>query len=202
MSKYSFVHWYQPIYDLGREKIDGYEALIRCLFPDTRTPNELLRQAEMDGTLIELDKHSIELALSQEIHHSTGNLFVNILPSTMIQDDFMDWWGRQRFSSQSITLEISERMEIKDWGKIKNRISYLKERGVKIAIDDFGIGHSSFRHWIDLAPDFIKIDCYYFKNFFENTKKQEVVQKLVSLFKGSAKVIAEGIEREEDRTCG
>jgi EAL domain-containing protein (putative c-di-GMP-specific phosphodiesterase class I) len=74
----------------------------------------------------------------------------------------------------------------------------LQTRGIKIAVDDMGTGYSSFQQWIELEPDFIKLDRYFVKDLSANSRKQDTVRSLLSLFSGTTKVISEGIETIED----
>jgi EAL domain-containing protein (putative c-di-GMP-specific phosphodiesterase class I) len=61
-----------------------------------------------------------------------------------------------------------------------------------------GSGYSFFQHWVELNPDYIKLDCYYAAGLAENSLKQRIIKYLTKLFDGYSIIILEGIETEED----
>ncbi len=71
-------------------------------------------------------------------------------------------------------------------------------RDIKIAVDDMGTGYSFFQHWIELCPDFVKLDKYFSKDLSTNFQKQKVVKSLIDLLFGTAEIIIEGIETKAD----
>ena len=81
---------------------------------------------------------------------------------------------------------------------MKATVNELKRRGIKIAIDDMGAGYSTIRHWVELEPEFVKLDKYFSENLSVNTQKQKIVKSYADLFSGTSKLIIEGIEKKED----
>jgi EAL domain-containing protein (putative c-di-GMP-specific phosphodiesterase class I) len=125
-------------------------------------------------------------------------LFLNVFPSTLTNPLFptfvnkiIDEYG---ISCQQIILEINEG-EIAELDIIKNVITYLKNLGIAIAIDDFGKGNSSIMTLIELSPDFVKLDRYFMDDLTD--KKLDVIQYLLHFCKKyNSNLIIEGIEEK------
>ncbi len=189
-------HWYQPVIDLSTGESMGYEALLRYEGEEKIAPVDIFNRVGNAGFLTELDCLLIKKALNHESSY-TDTLFINALPSTLLNQDFIKIWDENYDKRMSVVLEICENEQIREWDALKKVIQQLKARQVMIAIDDFGAGHSFFRQWIELEPDFIKIDQYFTKNLSYDTKKQEVIKHLIMLLKEDTKLILEGIETLE-----
>lgn len=193
---YSITHWYQPIYDFRNWEIIGTEALIRCNKTSKVTPDKLFKNAELQGILSKLDLFSIYRSISN--YNLNIPLFINVYPETLANENFLSWWDMQKKPSNNIVLELSEKKPIEDWESLKYTVKQLRKRNVKIAVDDFGAGNSSLRHWIELEPELIKLDRYFVLDLKENKLKQKVIQCLVELVQQNTQIIAEGIESSID----
>lgn len=197
LDTYLINHWFQPVVNLPTGDIIGYEALLRYEGKERFSPLDIFNKVQNVGLLNELDCLLIEKALSHMSSYE-DTLFINIFPSTLLSQDFINTWDIFFDKRMSIVIEVCENEQISDWDSLKKVIGQLKERRVKIAIDDLGAGHSFFRQWIELEPDFIKIDQYFASNLSTNIKKQEIIKHLIMLLKGKTKLILEGIETPED----
>jgi EAL domain-containing protein (putative c-di-GMP-specific phosphodiesterase class I) len=186
--------WYQPIYDLKDNILIGYEALMRSKMQYSLNPMEIFQTAESLGERTKLDRQLIIKAQQLFKGFENCNLFLNIFPSTLLEEDFLDWWDRESGIAPLIVLELSEAEPIHNWKSIKYVLKELQMRGVKIALDDMGAGYSSLQCWIELEPDYIKLDRYYMMDIINYTKKQRVVESLIKLLGDSTQVIIEGIE--------
>lgn len=195
--EFSITHWYQPIYHLKDSHIVGYEALMRDASQYSISPVEIFREADKKGLQNALDRVSIKTAL--EAYKDDENpLFLNIFPSTLIEKDFLSWWETYGGSGKNIVLELLENEPIKDWEELKNVTRQLQDRGVRIAVDDMGGGYSFFQQWIELCPDFIKLDRYFSENLSTSSRKQKTISSLVDLLSETTDIIIEGIEKKED----
>jgi EAL domain-containing protein (putative c-di-GMP-specific phosphodiesterase class I) len=194
---YFIVHWFQPIYHLINNNVIGYEALLRDASSPKTPPVKIFMEADKNDNRNILDLISIKTAIDAYKDESSL-LFLNIFPSTILKKDFLSWWDIHVPSSTAIVLELLESEPIMDWEELKMITKELQTRGIKIAVDDMGTGYSSFQQWIELEPDFIKLDRYFVKDLSANSRKQDTVRSLLSLFSGTTKVISEGIETIED----
>ncbi|MEJ8544440.1 EAL domain-containing protein [Brevibacillus borstelensis] len=206
-----FYHVFQPICHLPEKKVIGYEALIRSVSPIG--PEALFQKAMEQNKLFELDTLSISQALAVFFTPNQGQeknelLFVNIYPSTIVEDQFPafidDIMSRFRPNLGKIVLEINESIvERKVWLNplFTRRISTLRKLGFKIALDDVGEGVTTFRKMVEISPDFIKMDKFFSDGLAVSGKKQKMVQLLVEYCRDEAELILEGIEHEEDFHC-
>ena len=175
----SFItHWFQPIYELGNNNILGYEALLRNASQLKVSPTDIFKEAEKKGCENILDLLSIKTAI-ESFECESKLLFLNIFPSTLLQKNFLSWWDINVPSSMTAVLELLESESIRNWKALRKITSELQTRGVKIAVDDMGRGYSFYQQWIELDPDFIKLDRYFAENISENSRKQKAEMSLV-----------------------
>lgn len=195
--KYSITHWFQPIYQLKNNNILGYEALLRDASKLQISPVDIFKNAEKCGYRNLLDMVSIKTAINTFAGDS-NLLFLNIFPSTVLSRDFLSWWDIYIPKDMPVVLELLENEPIAKWKKLKTVTAELRARGVKIAIDDLGGGYSFLQQWIELEPDFIKLDRYFAENLSTNIRKQKAVRSLTDLLSDNTEIIIEGIETVED----
>jgi len=190
-------HWYQPIVHLETGEIIGQEALLRHKSKEGLSPTEIFDQARKNGLLNWLDIFSIKKALinSSSIEHP---LFINVFPSTLISYNFLKEWDRMLKPRMSIVVELCKSEDIYDWDALKKVIKELKERQVKIAIGDFGGGHSFFSQWVELDPNYIKINKCFANNLSTSIKKQTIIKHLLLFVDMNTKLVLKGIETNED----
>jgi len=100
--------------------------------------------------------------------------------------------------AQRLIIEITETSIIHDYEKISNSINLIHDLGCKIALDDFGSGHTSFFQLMNLPVDIMKIDGSYIKNIEKNTRNKEIIEALVRIANIiGAKTVAEFVENQE-----
>ena len=195
--EFNITHWFQPIYNLESNDVIGYEALLRDSTRLQVSPVDLFNKAGKYGHRNTLDFISIKTALEAYTIES-NQLFLNIFPSTLLQDGFTSWWDLNVPRSVQVVLELLENEPVSNWKKVKRITDELRDRDVKIAIDDMGGGYSFFQQWIELEPDYIKLDRYFSENLSTNLRKQKTIQCLVELIGDTAEIIIEGVETVED----
>jgi EAL domain-containing protein (putative c-di-GMP-specific phosphodiesterase class I) len=115
-----------------------------------------------------------------------------------MEKGFLTWWDIYAEAQKNIVLELLENEPIRDWEVLKGVTKELQARGVKIAVDDMGGGYSFFQQWIELEPDFIKLDRYFAEDLSICSRKQKTISSLVDLLSDTTDIIIEGIETEED----
>jgi EAL domain-containing protein (putative c-di-GMP-specific phosphodiesterase class I) len=195
--RYSITHWFQPIYHLKNNNIIGYEALLRNVSQLQVSPVDTFREADKNGHRNILDRISIKTAL-ESFKDESSLLFLNIFPSTLLERNFLSWWDSNVSSPTPVVLELLENEPIRNWKVLKKVTEELQARGVKVAVDDMGGGYSFFQQWIELDPDYIKLDRYFAENLSVSSRKQKTVRSLVDLLSDTTEIIIEGIEKEED----
>lgn len=168
-------------------------------------PNILFDSARIQSNVNLLDRISIQKGLSSFTAHKGAFLFLNVLPSTLIQKDFFDFLNKSLEKSEvvknQLVFELNETIsEAKNWAipELKKAIYGLKKKGVKIAIDDVGTGIACNQKIIEFEPDFVKLDKYFVIGLSESKLKQTTVQSYTYICKGNSMLILEGIEKLED----
>jgi EAL domain-containing protein (putative c-di-GMP-specific phosphodiesterase class I) len=128
-------------------------------------------------------------------------LFINIDPHDFRDPTFryldLDELGVEH--PERIVLEITERTAITDYPTFQGYLDDFRSRGFRFAVDDAGSGYAGLGSIANLAPDFIKLDISLISSIDTNFMKQNLVDTMVSFANDhDIKVIAEGVEREEE----
>ncbi len=205
---------YQPIVDMDQGSIMGYEALTRGpLNTAFEVPKALFSCSDTIHMSTDLDA----LCRRQALRNARGfdpekKLFLNSLPETLGIPGSVDAGLRAMLEEvpllpRNLVLEITERTAIDDFEAFGRELDRLRRQGFLVAIDDVGTGYSSLQRISEVQADFLKIDISLIKNIHQSLIKQDLVHSLLRVASRTrARVIAEGIEREEEyqalRTCG
>ncbi|CAM3211198.1 EAL domain-containing protein [Sporolactobacillus spathodeae] len=201
----AFYHDFQPIFDLTDEQTVGYEALFRS--GAYANPESAYHHAIESNLLYELDISSIDAAvhsfLNAQADVRNKKLFVNAYPSTILHPEFtermIEILNRFPAGRQSLVLEIIESEEIKNFKRLGEVVRTLKQKGLLIAVDDFGKGGDNINRTIEVDADYIKLDRYFSIDLLLSEKKQAYVSFIVQYCaQFNIKAILEGLEKEED----
>jgi len=191
----------QPIADLQRVVVVGYEALARFELPSGRKspPNEIFGTAIRAGLGETLEAVVLRRAL-EAVARPPPNCFVtiNVDPIHLTSRLVMDVIGSHG-DLGGLIFELTEHNTVDDLEELKRALATLKRRGAMIAIDDVGTGYSGLRQIIELQPQFIKLDRELVAGIDKNEAKRVLVKMLGDLANRlDAWVLAEGIETEAE----
>ncbi len=197
---------FQPIVHLDSGKILGFEALSRGPKGTIwESPAVLFSLAQETDLSFELDRLCRRLALERTgkipLHH---RVFINSLPVTLRDPEFRgaylkDFLKQVRLSPKNIVLEMTESLAVEEYETIRQALSYYRDVGFAIAIDDAGTGYANLETIMQLKPDFIKIDLCLIRDIGKSVLKRELVKALQSIATTiEAQVVAEGIEQESE----
>lgn len=209
LEKYQIEIYFQPIISFVNKKTIGFEALTRG-FKGTKiiSPIELFEEVKHLNITFEFDKHVRALAIKKFAAYLKKEkellLFVNFESSLIDEelnfDDF-DFYNNCKLYDippSNIVLEIRED-KIENSNKLKNFTSFYKNKGFNIALDDFGIGGSTFERLSLVKPDIVKVDRSIIKDIHLNFIHSEVLNAISNMCnKIGAVVLAEGVEKEEE----
>lgn len=199
--------WYQPQVELSTQKIVGVEALLRWPQSDGSfiSPAEFIPVAEHSGLIVEIGSWVIEEACRQinvfdEIGLPQLRVAVNVSVPQFRKRDFpelvekqIEQWG---IDPKQIELEITESIMMEEPDLVADILRRLKQRGIQVAIDDFGVGFSSLSYLQKLPLDRIKIDKTFVNDSAEKNGKI-IVETIVDMARRlGLKVLAEGIEEQ------
>ena len=203
------VH-YQPIVDLTTGAIVELEALVRWLHPDRGLvpPAEFIPLAEQTGLIVQIDEFVREKACSQlvawdeefEIARSLA-VSVNVSPRELAHPEFAPGVAamleRVGLDPARLKLEITENATLEGAAAI-NSLRDLRAMGVRVAIDDFGIGYSSLGYFRDLPIDGLKIDRAFIDGLGREREDTAIVTAAVAFAQAlGLEVTGEGIESAE-----
>jgi len=213
---------YQPIYDsLGgnRDQISGVEALVRWAHPirGTLAPDSFLPLAERIGLLPTLGQRVLDLALRQLALWRRSDavqlrMAVNLAPAQLVNPhlpaQIMAALRNNGVPADALTLEITENALMAHPERALESLRALRQIGVQVAIDDFGMGYSSFNYLKQYPFDVLKIDRSFTMALPTSTQDAAIVEAILSMSQRlNLSVIAEGVETEDqwifltDRGC-
>jgi EAL domain-containing protein (putative c-di-GMP-specific phosphodiesterase class I) len=204
-----FVVHYQPKAYTATNEIYELEALIRWNHPSLGLiyPNDFITLAEEIGIIKEIDTLVLIKACEQIKHwvnvcKSPYSITVNISPLFFMDHDFINKIdtiiSEVGIDSSYLGIEITETVAINDTEKAINTINELKNRKIKVYLDDFGKGYSSLNYLKHLPIDYLNIDKSFIDGINVNRIDEEIISNIIyicSLL--GIKVISEGIETLE-----
>jgi diguanylate cyclase (GGDEF)-like protein len=202
------VLFYQPQVNLETNQIYGAEALMRWIHPEKRIipPDSFIPLAEETGLIIPMGEWAIRTACQQnqkwqEAGFSPITVSVNISAKQFFQSNLVEIVGsaltETGLNPKYLELEITESITM-DVERSITTLLELQRLGVKVSIDDFGIGYSSLNYLKRLPIDKLKIDQSFIRECPHDMNSNTLVRTIIimaHLLK--MKVIAEGVETEE-----
>lgn len=202
---------YQPVVDFDGH-VTGVEALVRWDHPRLGLvgPDHFIPLAERTGTIVQLDQWVLESACSQLAEWRTDLLAdvdefllaVNISPLDLDQEAFPERvtgvLERTAVPAAWLCLEVTETALVRDLETSVAHLAALKETGVRLAIDDFGIGYGSLTYVQHFHADILKIDRSFVGQIQRDSHLQSVAGGIVMLARTlGMSTVAEGIENDE-----
>ena len=197
-----FALHYQPVVRLGNGEHEHYEALIRMLDEHGALipPDDFLSAAQRFGLMPQIDRWVVDRVVSV-LATCDVRVFVNISGASLGDDSLLEFIERRIRESHllpgRLAFEITESAAVTDLASAQNWIRKLKDLGCLFALDDFGVGFSSFSYLRALSADYVKIDKSFVMDLDVNPTNRALVLavKTVAETLGKA-VIAEGVENE------
>ncbi|MHB8673246.1 MAG: EAL domain-containing protein [Candidatus Limnocylindrales bacterium] len=190
----AFRPFFQPVVDLRDGSVVGHEALTR--FADDRPPNVVFADAARAGVGIELETACLRAAIdASERLPADTYLSLNSSPELVLSGSLR--WLLSSIA-RPIVLEITEHVAIDDYEGLRHELGSLGPT-VRLAVDDAGAGYASFRHILELSPDFVKIDIGLVRNLDAEPARQALIAGMGHFAgKRGLHLIAEGIETRKE----
>ena len=190
---------YQPIFDIATNRCIGFEALAR--FPDEQglTPDVVFKKAAEAGLGTELERFALFLAQVNSPQLGDDQfLSVNLSPGTLVTLA-EDVHATALLSRGDVVVELTEHEVVVGYDKLQAALAPLRDKGMRLAVDDAGSGYASLKHIIEIEPEFIKIDSGLVQGVATDASRAKAVEALVHLADHlNATTIAEGVESEAD----
>jgi len=198
---------FQPILNIKNNDISHYEALLRLRNEEGGfvSPAFFIPLAEKTGEIRFIDEWVVENCLQtlSQVNQAGCklNFSINISTPTLQAIDFPEFLfekvKKYDVDPSSILIELTETAYIENFHQVLKNLTLISKFGIKLALDDFGVGFSSFDYLKKLPLDFVKLDGSYIKNIERNKDDQVFVKSLTQLVKAfGMKTIAEYVENE------
>lgn len=208
---HEFVLHYQP--QVGAKgRMVGVEALIRWLHPERGMvfPDAFISQAEDSGLILPLGKWVLEAACAQlaswakrpetEILSIAVNVSVRQFRHPEFVELVMSIIEKAGICAHRLKLELTESLLAKDIDVTIAKMGLLKNAGVTLSIDDFGMGYSALSYLKHMPLDQLKIDRVFVKDVLTDPNDAAIVRTIVGLAQSlGLAVMAEGVETEAQR---
>lgn len=195
----------QPVVAVGDRKPIFHEALCRINLDDGSqiAAGAFIETAERLGIVRLVDHRTLDLAVSRLVRDSSLVLSINVSAVSAYDGS---WFGRLHAHlrrhpdiAHRMIVEITETMAIRDMERAVAFVRSVRELGCRVAIDDFGAGHTSFRNLRSLGADIVKIDGAFIERIAETEDDRFFVATLVSLARRiGLETIAEKVTTETD----
>ncbi|MEK1939503.1 MAG: EAL domain-containing protein [Pseudomonas sp.] len=189
---------FQPILAVQTLELCGWECLARFNTQPPRTPDLWFREAAEAGLGVDLELRAIEHAISAlaALPEHTY-LALNCSPQLVYS-------GRlnpilEHLPARRLVLEITEHAAVADYKRLEQALAPLRQRGVRLSIDDTGAGYASMRHILELSPDVIKLDMSITQGIDHDFKRRALASSLIAFARETgSSVVAEGVETEQE----
>ncbi|ARP82051.1 GGDEF domain-containing protein [Bordetella genomosp. 8] len=202
---------FQPVVDLTNTRVYGYESLIRGpVDSEFHMPEALFGEARRRGVhpLVEHASATSGMRSFQDTEAPAGsNLFLNMSASALLH--FWMQWGESMparlldgcaLDPGRIIIELTEHdPAFPDMRVLTRILRALRAHGMRLALDDYGVGHGSLQLWSEAQPDLVKIDRYFFHGIAQDERRQKLVRAVLSVAQClGTPTIAAGVETAED----
>ncbi|MFT5838811.1 MAG: diguanylate cyclase (GGDEF)-like protein [Flavobacteriales bacterium] len=165
-----------------------YEVLMRVKYEgDFKSPWPYLQAAESFHLITKIDRYIVTETVNY-LHantHETAKYSVNLsgqsLSDPKLPDFFDDLFKRTGFTPNRLGFEITETDLIQNFTIALVNVQYLRSKGCKISLDDFGTGMSSYAYLSELEIDTLKIDGTFIKGIDKDKQKQAIVDSMIML---------------------
>lgn len=213
VEKDEFHVFYQPIYSISAEEIEGFEALARWKHKTLGDipPDKFIPLAEEIGLINSLGEQILRKACLQMNSIQDPNnskpllLSVNLSCKQFAQSNLVDTikniLKETGFPPKNLRLEITETVFFEHQERAIEMLRKLQEIGIEINIDDFGTGYSNLSYLTQLPISTLKIDRTFINSIENKNQNLEIVQTIITLARSlGMKVIAEGVETKVQLT--
>jgi diguanylate cyclase (GGDEF)-like protein/PAS domain S-box-containing protein len=200
---------YQPQLDIKTGVVTGAEALARWTNPILGhvSPARFIPIAEQNNLILSIGNWILKTACMQnkqwqDAGYPPIKIAVNISSIQLLHDDFVDMvkgiLAEAKLEPRWLELELTESVLIQNTARNLQILQDLRQLGVQIAVDDFGVGYSSLSYLNRFSLDILKIDRSFVQNIGKNASEEAIIRTIIRLAKDlELNVVAEGIETKE-----
>jgi diguanylate cyclase (GGDEF)-like protein len=203
------VLFYQPLIDISNRQLVGMEALLRWMHHDLGmvSPGEFIPVAEETGLIVPIGRWVLRTA-SRQLKHWHGEGFnwlrmaVNIANRQLREPGFVGEVQQVLWETglepNLLELEVTESSVMKNDRKTLEALQALQDLGVRVAVDDFGTGHSILTYLRDFPLNTLKIDRSFINGVGSEGKDAAITSAVIAMaHRLDLRVVAEGVETED-----
>ena len=205
-----FELYLQPVIDITTQRIRSYEALIRWKQEDGKvlSPGLFMDIAEESGLIVQMGNWVFQEAarlartLADQHEGNAPDIAINVSPRQLREPDMVDRLIQvmqdHRLPRGCIAVEVTETALIEDPRAAAEQLAALRSHGIRVCLDDFGVGYSSLSWLLDYPFDVLKIDRSFVTELPTCDRRRAIVRAVCDLAKAcQVQVVCEGIETEE-----
>jgi len=206
-----FLH-YQAKLDLHTRKITGVEALVRWRHPELGMvpPGQFIPLAEETGLIVPIGKWVLQTACHQNVAwlqqglpplRISVNLSARQFADENLLEDIVAALKASGMRAELLELELTESMVMQNAERAGKVLADIKQMGVRLAIDDFGVGYSSLTHLKRFPIDTLKVDRSFIRDIPQNSEDKAITEAIIAMGKSlNLTVVAEGVETLDQQT--
>jgi diguanylate cyclase (GGDEF)-like protein len=179
---------FQPVVTARERALAFNEGLLRVERPQGGgflAAAELVPLLERRGLVSLFDHRVLELAMTHLAEQPEAALSINVSPRTLAEADWIDGFEASAKANPAavkrLIVEVTETATIEDPARMAKLLGRIKQRGARVAIDDFGAGHTSLRHLRAFPIDILKLDGAFTQNLRRSTDDRFFVRTLLEL---------------------
>lgn len=207
LSEDRFILHFQPIMNIASGEISHYEVLIRMLEKDGAIvmPGEFIPVAERTGQIHQINRYVLRASI-EKLSEMRGlenpiNLSINlsgrVIDDPQLLQQLTHLLNDSGVNPRQLVFELTETAALADVNAAERLMTELQALGCRFALDDFGVGFSSFYYLRELPLDIVKIDGSFIKQLPSNPKDQVFVKALTEMANALGKeTVAEFVEDE------
>ncbi len=191
----------QPVTAIQAGQTTHYEALLRVRAPDGQIlpPAPLIAAAEASGLIREIDQWVLQHAIALIASHPGLRLAVNLSARSLDNPELptllQEMLQEHGVEPQQLILEITETATLNQMTHAEILLNGIRTLGCKLALDDFGVGFSTFQYLKHLPVDYVKIDGSFIRTLDHSEDDRLFVKALVEAIHGYGKLaVAEYVE--------
>jgi diguanylate cyclase (GGDEF)-like protein/PAS domain S-box-containing protein len=212
LERSEFLLHYQAKLDLNTDRITGVEALVRWQHPEMGIvpPAQFIPLAEETGLIVPIGKWVLHTACAQNVAWQKQGLppihmAVNLSARQFADDDLVEDVAyalkATGLQPELLELELTESMVIQNTERAGRVLNEIKKMGVRLAIDDFGVGYSSLTHLKRFPIDTLKVDRSFIRDLPSDSEDKAITEAIIAMGKSlNLTVVAEGVETQEQQS--
>lgn len=213
INEQQFLLCYQPIVDLRNGLISKAEALIRWQHPvrGIIPPDEFISVAEDTGMIVDIGSWVFrEVAkqvtiwrdqLGRDVQISINKSPIQFRDEHTTVSEWLTYLQSLGLTGSAINIEITEGLLLEASTTVREKLLALRDAGIQVSLDDFGTGYSSLAYLKKFDIDYVKIDKSFTRHLAAESNELALCEAIIVMaHKLNMKVIAEGVETEQQRS--